>query len=458
MRVQRSARLVALVASVGVGLLSASVVADAQPAMRKKAPGPTSMSGRFAHLPPSLPSIKEPINMQKLRSMAAVAKSCGIVEVAPNVFTRLDCQQYQRVSRAVPHYNPAKMRMLKQGKLSSHKLTLMAPALKTTRAGISLSKPGDKPQITPPPPPSGGDIKGSAGQADNGSFAAEDLPDAVDHRTLGLEGPIKDQGSVGSCTAFSLSSTIDNALRRAGKDEVISPTHVWAGYGMPNMEEAGNSNINRGLAVWDTWPHSQKETCRLARHPYEECDQYTGVPKNSWKSDPKLMASLTKSDQSGQVKIASLEELATSPVNIDELVQVLASGSDIWSAVRIDGNKWRNSAMTRDAVIPDWTMPTGGHAVVLSGYRNGPKGREFLVHNSWGTSWGVKGFAWVSEKMMKDHLKFAYRVKLDGENVKPVELTDDDCAWDELVDSQTGKCGKICPDDSRPQGGACPKG
>lgn len=452
MRVQRSIWLVAL------GLVSITAIADAQPRFQKtsgapQSPGPTSMAGRFAHLPPSLPSLREPLNMQKLQSLAAVAKSCGIVEVAPGVYTRLDCQQYSRVTRAIPHYNAAKTRLLQQRKLTTRRIQGIA-VKKTTQ--FEKVKPG-----APSAPPGAGanDIKGSGKPGDApGTFAGEEFPDAVDHRTLGLEGPIKDQGSVGSCTAFSLSSTIDNALRRAGKEDVISPTHVWAGYGMPNMEEAGNANLNRGLAVWDTWPHSQKETCRLARHPYEECDQYTGVPKNSWKQDPKLMASLTKSDASGNIKIASLEELSTSPVNIDEIIQVLASGADVWSAVRIDGNKWRNSAMTRDAVIPDWSMPTGGHAVVMSGYRQAPKGgREFLIHNSWGTSWGNKGYAWISEAMLKAHLKFAYRVKLDGENVKPVELTDDDCDWDQLVDGVTGLCAKICSDDSRPMSGVCPK-
>ena len=445
MRVQRSVWLLSL------GMLSFTMVADAQIAVKKRAPGPTSMASRFAHLAPSLPSVREPLNMQKLRDLASVAKSCGIVEVAPNTFTRLDCQQYSRVSRSIPHYSPAKMRLLNQKKLSSRKLALAGGTSKSSKIDVRVPLKGA------PPPPNPNDMKAGGNFKDNGNFSDEELPDAVDHRTLGLEGPIKDQGSVGSCTAFSLSSTIDNALRRAGKEDVISPTHVWAGYGMPDMEAAGNSNINRGLAVWDIWPHSQKEACRLARHPYEECDQYTGVPKNSWKSDSKLMASLTKSDQEGSVKVASLEELSTSPVSIDELVQVLASGSDVWSAIRIDGNKWRNSAMVRDAVIQDWNSPTGGHAVVTSGYRTGPKGREFLIHNSWGTSWGKGGYAWVSEAMMKAHLKFAYRVKLDGENVKPVEMTDDDCAWDELVDSVSGKCGKICPDDSRPAAGVCSK-
>jgi hypothetical protein len=36
-------------------------------------------------------------------------------------------------------------------------------------------------------------------------------------------------------------------------------------------------------------------------------------------------------------------------------------------------------------------------------------------------------------------------------------LTDDDCGEDQLVDSVTKKCAKMCPDDSRPANGKCGK-
>ena len=42
----------------------------------------------------------------------------------------------------------------------------------------------------------------------------EVLPDTVDHRADNYEGPIKNQGAVGSCTAFSLSTVMDNAILR----------------------------------------------------------------------------------------------------------------------------------------------------------------------------------------------------------------------------------------------------
>jgi C1A family cysteine protease len=447
--------------TVGFGLLAAlfaasssSAVAGDTPVIRMrvksltKMGGPSSLTQRFAHLPPVLPPSTDAVNIQKLQSKAANSKACGISEVAPGVFVRLDCHQYTRVSKSAAHLSPAKLRMLKQGGLSVRGLTV----IKSMKIGRKVHIKG----VTPAPTPTGtADIKASGPISDSGGgSASESFPDAVDHRALGLSGPVKNQGAVGACTAFALSTAVDNALRRAGREETISPSHVWSGYGMPNMQDAGDSNLNRDLATFDTWPYSQKEGCRLARHPGEECQEYVGVPTNSWKSDPKLMASLTKANAAGVTKISSMEELAVGPANIDEMVQVLASGSDIWSAIRIDGSSWSSRAM-KNGVIPDWAYPNGGHAVTISGYRDTPKGKQFMIHNSWGDSWGDKGYAWISEAMVKQHLKFAYRVKLDGESNKPIELTDDDCAYDELVDAVTGKCGKICADDSRPADGQC---
>jgi hypothetical protein len=96
----------------------------------------------------------------------------------------------------------------------------------------------------------------------------------------------------------------------------------------------------------------------------------------------------------------------------------------------------------------------------MSGYRKLANGQhQFLIHNSWGESWADHGYAWVSEKMVNQFMRYAYKVTLAGAGggggPKPPEMTDDDCADDELVDSVTGQCAKMCDDDSRPANGKC---
>jgi hypothetical protein len=107
-------------------------------------------------------------------------------------------------------------------------------------------------------------------------------------------------------------------------------------------------------------------------------------------------------------------------------------------------------------VIPDWSSSDGGHAVVIAGYRVTSRGRQFLIHNSWGESWGDHGYAWITERSLSNNLYDAYKIKVEPvEGLDNDKLTDDDCAEDELVDAVTGRCGKICPDDTRPSNNRC---
>lgn len=53
------------------------------------------------------------------------------------------------------------------------------------------------------------------------SFVTGPLPPFVDHRLTGLEGPVKNQGAVGTCTAMSLSTAMDHAVRKMGRADVV---------------------------------------------------------------------------------------------------------------------------------------------------------------------------------------------------------------------------------------------
>src|SRR5262249_30228393 len=149
--------------------------------------------------------------------------------------------------------------------------------------------------------------------------------------------------------------------------------------------------------------------------------------------DPALQQRLRGAEAAGQHRITSIERLRM-PVNMEEVMQTLASGSDLWVALRIDGRAWNNRSIGTSAVIPDWAGVSGGHAVTLAGFRTTTQGRQFLVHNSWGESWGDKGYAWLNERMLLTFMTQAHKVKMDA-SARPTAVTDDDCGPDELVDA-----------------------
>jgi hypothetical protein len=422
------------------------------PAAVRAAPAPAA--GSPHQLSPNLKlQVAEALNLTKIRrAQAKSPKGCGFVEVAPSVWVKIDCHAYAPATKAIAHLSARKAKAVSSKKVLFKPIRLNTSLFKAALRS-SMMKPGAPSGATP-----SASERASFGKPGGPPITPDSVPAAVDHRGDNLEGPMKDQGPVGSCTAFSLSTVLDNAAIRAGKmtpgtlEQSASPNHVWAGYGIPQMGTAADANLGRAIATQAIWPANNKENCKLADATFEtECGFEENVVPGSWRSDSLIVGKLDKSNATPSYKITTIERLQTQPPNIDELTQTLASGSDLWIAMKIDASVWINSRM-KSGVIPDWSSPNGGHAVTMSGFRDTSHGREYLIHNNWGTSWGLGGYAWVSEAMVTKFMHFAYRVKIDG-SVKKEDLTDDDCAPDELLDLTSGLCGLICPGDIRPNNG-----
>ena len=384
------------------------------------------------------------INLRAVQSFRAKSpKACGYMEVSPSNWVHIDCNKYQASSHAVRHLS------MRKGRLVSAHQTMFKPLrLMRVRHHTAPNGPATHAPAAAAVPAPGGGVHPQV---------AESFPDTIDHRKDNFEGPVKNQGGVGSCTAHSLSATLDNAAIRAGAlkpgdpSTMASPLHVWSRYGMPDMGAAADSNIAKPVAVYSIWPQNDREACELMQNNggyASECAEAYGVQPGSWKNDSALMAKYNKAQSDGIYKIASIEKLDVKPPNMEELIGILATGADIWSAFLIDGYAFSNSKMT-NAVIPDWSDYSGGHAIVISGYRQTPSGKQFLIHNSWGESWGDHGYAWISEAMVQKWLYYAYKVKITN-GVPKSELTDDDCAPDELVDLGTGLCSLMCGTDDNP--------
>ena len=234
----------------------------------------------------------------------------------------------------------------------------------------------------------------------------------------------------------------------AGKS--TSAIHIWSGYGLPDMGAGADSNVGRPIAFTSVWGYSNKQACKIMQDD-PDCSRALGVQSGSWRDDPQLMALYNKANAEGVYKIASIEKMQ-SPINWDEMINTLATGADVWASFFVDFPAWSNQGMT-NGVIGNYSRKAGGHAITISGYRTNPQGkRELLIHNSWGESWGDKGYAWLGEDMVNANFKRAFKVKITN-GVKKEDLTDDDCAPDELLDMGTGLCAVMCANDSRPNNG-----
>jgi hypothetical protein len=395
------------------------------PAPAPAAHPPLRFGGRIVHPAPLQNATVGVLDVHGLKMRIRPNKTCGPRESTPGHWIHIDCNAYSALTTAKP-YTGRKLRMMLAGKGKTD-----APVTAT-------------------------------GQD-------------VDHRNDGTEGPIKDQGQVGSCTSFSLSTAMENAIRRQNKSDTISSIHVWSHYGIPDMRTAGDDNLNKVIAVWDVWPYDERAACEIDQSGDGDCGPYTpAVVPGSAGRDAQVQAKIKDADAKGHWKVTAYDEIEGKP---DTLAQYLATGSDVWLSMNI-GSPW----MTLNGdTIADWNagQVEGGHAFVLAGVRHKNGQRQFLVHNSWGADWGDKGYAWVSEAMVSQFIKHAYKVTVvdtsapaptpppqvapapatpaapAAPETDPNALTDDDCAENQLVDSVTGQCAEICPDDSRPANGQC---
>src|SRR5262249_21007195 len=146
---------------------------------------------------------------------------------------------YKRVGIAQKHATPLKLNLMKMGHVKWNPFA----AIGALGGGVHGVAPGGAKGVAAAPSPA----------------PPQAYPDLVDHRLNGTEGPIKDQGDVGACTAFALSSVMDNSLRRGGQNVTTSPEHLWSHYGTPTMEEAAANNWQKPITTFEALPYSGKE-------------------------------------------------------------------------------------------------------------------------------------------------------------------------------------------------------
>jgi hypothetical protein len=290
-------------------------------------------------------------------------------------------------------------------------------------------------------------------------------PLEVDHRRDGLEGPVKNQEQVGICWAFALSTTMENAIRRSGRQDVIAPLHVVAARLWDELWKDPSSK--RAVTLEPTWPYDPKKACELSEDSQEVwCEQSYGVRPGSWRSDPALVAEVERADLAGYYSIAHVEHLPTEPADPEEIAALLAAGEAIWASFGLEWNAWSWTGIGKDGVIPDYEVEETRHAVVLAGYRTVGFSRQFLLHNSWGETWGAGGFAWISETMVRRFLRSALTVQVEvtgtppsaqtgqapGPTVPPSTAT---CPPGQARDAVLATCVPACPDGSMPAVGFC---
>lgn len=187
--------------------------------------------------------------------------------------------------------------------------------------------------------------------------------------------PVYDQGQLGSCTANAIAGAVqfDRAKQKLTPDFV--PSRLFIYYGERVIE--GSVNSDAGAMIRD----GIKVVVKQGAPP--EADWPYDITKFAQKPSPKAYADAVK-DQ-----VVSYSRVARS---LTQMRGCLASGFPFVFGFTVY-ESFESQAVADTGVVP---MPAygesvlGGHAVLAVGYDDAHQ--RFIVRNSWGTGWGVRGY------------------------------------------------------------------
>ena len=198
------------------------------------------------------------------------------------------------------------------------------------------------------------------------------LPSKVDLRARCS--PVENQGNLGSCTGNALAGAVEFLERRDGVHSLVDVSRLFIYYNERVIEHTVQEDsgamirdgiktlVKQGVCSERSWPYV---IAKFAKKPGAAC---------------------YKEARDHQVTVYARLETA------DEMRACLADGFPFVFGFSVY-ESFESAAVARTGVAP---MPRrnekllGGHAVLAVGYDDARK--RFLVRNSWGTGWGMKGY------------------------------------------------------------------
>jgi hypothetical protein len=209
------------------------------------------------------------------------------------------------------------------------------------------------------------------------------MKDAVDLRPLAS--PIGDQKQTSRCSAFAWTHANELVSNIVGKKYPrLSPSYTMLGFqkmqgdadgfeyaasggeGTISGVKPGQVLITGGTCRQELWPDDDKKPKGT------EADMAKDALK--YKLDAKLL-----------------------PINAGDLRKVLSAGYPVHIGVNT-GKAFSN--VGRDGLVSAAEAPSGRHgrhAMLIVGYR----GNYYIIKNSWGTSWGDKGYCYMPKSVFE---------------------------------------------------------
>lgn len=205
-----------------------------------------------------------------------------------------------------------------------------------------------------------------------GVQSLSDLPSLVDLRNE--MPPVYDQGSLGSCTANAIGAAVQYDLRKLNLPDFM-PSRLFIYFNEREME--GTIKVDSGAMIRDGMKSlSVQGVCHETIMPYV-IERFTRRPTKR---------AYTDGLRHNKVQYMSVEQSESG------LKSALASGFPVVFGFAVY-NSFEGKEVAASGIVempkPNETC-IGGHAVLIVGYDDST--RRFIVRNSWGESWGMRGY------------------------------------------------------------------
>jgi C1A family cysteine protease len=186
--------------------------------------------------------------------------------------------------------------------------------------------------------------------------------------------PVYDQGQLGSCTANAIGAALEFD-RMQQKLSVFVPSRLFIYYNERVIE--GTVRSDSGAQI---------------RDGIKSVASQGACPEPEW---PYVISKFAVKPSARAYKDATFDRAISYQSIVQDLNQMkgcLASGYPfVFGFTVYQSFETAVVARTGHAPMPGWAeRPVGGHAVMAVGYDD--SSGWFIVRNSWGTAWGIKGY------------------------------------------------------------------